>query len=288
MPPGATQLRETSEVTRASEAHESIEVLLSRLRSCPDPARRAELEEAAVLAGLPLAEAVARRYTGRGLEHEDLLQVARLALVKAVRGYRAGAGCGFAAYAVPTMAGEVKRHFRDCGWCVRPPRRLQESRARLQSHEERLLHELHRMPTRSDLAESLQVTPAEVVEAQLGAAAYRAVSLEHPSAGRCTADAAGTACDDYSALEMRESLRVALATLSPRERRLLRLRFVDGLTQTEVGRALGVSQMQVSRLLSRVLRRLRSQLLDEPVSLALVGPRQSGSATLTVGTCSSR
>lgn len=288
MPPGTTQLRETSEPRLAPEGHERIEVLLSRLRSCPDPARRAELEEAAVIASLPLAEAVARRYTGRGVEHEDLLQVARLALVKAVRGYRDGAGCGFAAYAVPTMAGEVKRHFRDCGWCVRPPRRLQESRARLQEHEERLLHELHRTPTRSDLAVALRVTRSEVVEAQLSAAAYRAVSLEHPSAGRCRAEAAETACDEYSALEMRESLRVALATLSPRDRRLIRLRFVDGLTQAEMGRVLGVSQMQVSRLLSRVLRRLRSQLLDEPVSLTLVKPRQSGSATLTVGSCSSR
>ena len=288
MPPGTTQLQETSEFAPAQDGHEGIEVLLSRLRSCPDPARRAELEEAVVLASLPLAEAVARRYTGRGLEHEDLLQVARLALVKAVRGYRDGAGCGFAAYAVPTMAGEVKRHFRDCGWCVRPPRRLQESRARLQEQEERLVHELHRMPTRSDLAAALRLTRAEVVEAQLCAAAYRAVSLEHPSAGRGGTEAAEGACDEYTALEMRDSLRVALATLSPRDRLLIRLRFVDGLTQAEVGRALGVSQMQVSRLLSRVLRRLRSQLLDEPVNLTLVKPRQSGSATLTVGTCSSR
>jgi RNA polymerase sigma-B factor len=171
---------------------------------------------------------------------------------------------------------------------VRPPRRLQESRARLAEHEERLLHELHRAPTPSDLAAALRVTRAEVVEAQLSAAAYHAVPLEHPSTGRYRTEAAGTARDEYSALEMRESLRVALATLSPRDRRLVHLRFVDGLTQAEVGRALGVSQMQVSRLLTRVLRRLRSQLSDEPVSPTLGEPRQSGSATLTVGTCSSR
>ena len=239
-----------------------VEDLLLRMRQCADPALRAQLEEAAVLASLRLAESVARRYLGRGLELEDLLQVARLALVKAVRRYQPGAGTSFAAFAVPTIAGEVKRHFRDCGWAVRPPRRLQEFKSRLAAQEERLLQELHREPTLTDLADALRVSPAAVTEAQLSAAAYNACSLESPTTGRDRAEVAGTAPDEFAALEMREALRAALATLSPRDRQLIRLRFVEELTQAEVGRVLGVSQMQVSRLLAGVLRQLRFQLLE--------------------------
>lgn len=239
-----------------------MEELLTELRACSDPTRRAALEEEAVLRSLRLAESVARRYVGRGMEYDDLLQVARLALVKAVRRYQPGAGSGFAAYAVPTIAGEVKRHFRDCGWMVRPPRRLQEFKARLAAHEERLLHELHREPTLNDYAAALRTTPAEVTEAQLSSAGYSAFSLDSPSSTQGRPELAGEACDEYAALEMREALRGALATLNPRERQLIRLRFVEELTQAEVGRILGVSQMQVSRLLAGVLRQLRTQLLD--------------------------
>ncbi len=239
-----------------------VEELLLRMRQCADPVRRAHLEEAAVLASLRLAESVARRYLGRGLELEDLLQVARLALVKAVRRYQPGAGTSFAAYAVPTIAGEVKRHFRDCGWAVRPPRRLQEFKSRLAAQEERLLQELHREPTLTDLADALRVSPAAVTEAQLSAAAYNACSLDSPTTGQARPEIAGSAPDEFAALEMREALRAALATLSPRDRQLIRLRFVEELTQAEVGRVLGVSQMQVSRLLAGVLRQLRYQLLE--------------------------
>lgn len=240
-----------------------VEDLLAQRRRSQDPAERAELEEAAVVQSLRLAEMVARRYVGRGMEYDDLLQVARLALVKAVRRYRPGAGSGFTAYAVPTIAGEVKRHFRDCGWTVRPPRRLQEFKARLAAQEERLLHELHREPTLADLAKALKATPAEVTEARLSSAAYSAYSLDSPTTVQGRPEVAGQAPDEYAALEMREALRGALARLSPRERQLVRLRFVDELTQAEVGRILGVSQMQVSRLLTGVLRQLRAQLLED-------------------------
>ena len=251
-----------------------VEDLLLRMRQCADPVRRAQLEEAAVLASLRLAESVARRYLGRGLELEDLLQVARLALVKAVRRYQPGAGTSFAAYAVPTIAGEVKRHFRDCGWAVRPPRRLQEFKSRLATQEERLLQELHREPTLTDLADALRVSRAAVTEAQLSAAAYNACSLDSPTTGQDRPEIAGSAPDEFAALEMREALRAALATLSPRDRQLIRLRFVEELTQAEVGRVLGVSQMQVSRLLAGVLRQLRYQLL-EPSGEEVRAPRSA-------------
>lgn len=251
-----------------------VEDLLLRMRQCADPVRRAQFEEAAVLASLRLAESVARRYLGRGLELEDLLQVARLALVKAVRRYQPGAGTSFAAYAVPTIAGEVKRHFRDCGWAVRPPRRLQEFKSRLATQEERLLQELHREPTLTDLADALRVSRAAVTEAQLSAAAYNACSLDSPTTGQDRPEIAGSAPDEFAALEMREALRAALATLSPRDRQLIRLRFVEELTQAEVGRVLGVSQMQVSRLLAGVLRQLRYQLL-EPSGEEVRAPRSA-------------
>jgi len=242
---------------------DAVEDLLARRLRCQDPHERAELEESAVVQSLRLAETVARRYVGRGMEYDDLLQVARLALVKAVRRYRPGAGSGFTAYAVPTIAGEVKRHFRDCGWTVRPPRRLQEFKARLAAQEERLLHELHREPTLADLAHALKATPAEVTEARLSSAAYSAYSLDTPTTVQGRPEVAGHAPDEYAALEMREALRGALTMLSPRERQLIRLRFVDELTQAEVGRILGVSQMQVSRLLTGVLRQLRAELLED-------------------------
>jgi RNA polymerase sigma-B factor len=259
---------------RDGRPFDRVEDLLLRRRQCADPVLSAQLEEAAVLASLRLADSVARRYLGRGLELEDLLQVARLALVKAVRRYQPGAGTSFAAFAVPTIAGEVKRHFRDCGWAVRPPRRLQEFKSRLAAQEEHLLQELHREPTRTDLADALRVSPEVVTEAQLGAAAYSACSLDRPMTGQDRPEVAGSTPDEFAALEMREALRAALATLSPRDRQLVRLRFVEELTQAEVGRVLGVSQMQVSRLLAGVLRQLRYQLL-EPSDEEVRAPRSA-------------
>lgn len=261
--PIAPHLAATAASPSEALCADAVEDLLTRRLRSQDPDVRAELEEAAVVQSLRLAEMVARRYVGRGMEYDDLLQVARLALVKAVRRYRPGAGSGFTAYAVPTIAGEVKRHFRDCGWTVRPPRRLQEFKARLAAQEERLLHELHREPTLADLAEALKATPAEVTEARLSSAAYSAYSLDTPTTVQGRPEVAGQAPDEYAALEMREALRGALAKLNPRERQLVRLRFVDELTQAEVGRILGVSQMQVSRLLTGVLRQLRAQLLED-------------------------
>lgn len=250
-------------VARAATAPgDVVEELLLRRCACSDPVSRAALEEEVVLRSLRLAESVARRYAGRGLEYDDLVQVARLALVKAVRRYRPGAGSGFAAYATPTIAGEVKRHFRDCGWLVRPPRRLQELTAGMVVQEERLLQELHREPTLTDLAQALRASPAELTQARLGSAGYSASSLDGPATAQGRVELAAQAPDEYAALEMREALRGALAALSPRDRQLIRLRFVEELTQAEVGRVLGVSQMQVSRLLAGVLRQLRAQLVD--------------------------
>ena len=202
------------------------------------------------------------------------MQVARTALVKAVRRYRPGAGPGFAAYAAPTISGEVKRWFRDQGWAVRPPRRIQELRAGLVAEEERLRHVLLRDPRDQELARVLAVTAADVAEARACSAGYHATSLDAlTSAGTSLADhllvvpgpPAPTRCATPCAARSPAS--------TERQRLVLHLRFVEELTQDEIGERIGVSQMQVSRILRGILGRLRADLVgddvtDAPVSAA--------------------
>ncbi len=240
---------------------DGVESLLEAARAATDRAQRARLEQEAVLRTLHLAESVARRYYGRGIELDDLVQVARMALVKAVRRYRPGAGAGFTVYAVPTISGEIKRYFRDSGWTVRPPRRLQELRVALVEHEELLLHELRREPSLDDLAQAMTLPRSIVSEARLTSAAYRALSLDAPAPGGTSQlELPSPGADPYEALETHDALRRALARLTERERQIVRLRFVEECTQAQIGAALGVSQMQVSRLLVGILRTLRHEL----------------------------
>ncbi len=242
------------------DPHERAEALLRESRD-GDPCRRERLEQEAVLLTMDIADAVASRYRNRGIDAEDLAQVARLALVKAARGYEPGHGRGFPAYAVPTVTGEVKRYFRDRGWAVRPPRRLQELRADLGTEEERLRQSLGREPTDAEVAEPLGVAVDEVRAARACQGAYTAVSLDAPTAlaGQIGPRAG---IDPYASLDLRDALARALARLTSRERTIVRLRFVEERTQSEIGRSLGVSQMQVSRLLATILGRLRLALTD--------------------------
>lgn len=243
--------------------HERAEALLASVEDCPDEPRRLQAQQEAVRLTLDLADSVAQRYRGRGIDIDDLVQVARMALVKAAHGYRHGRGNGFAAYAVPTIAGEVKRHFRDCGWAVRPPRRLQEIRADLAVEEERLRQALHREPNVDELAEALHVERRDIDQARECCAAYRAVSLDAPApSGSPVSETIKAGRDDFAAFDRRTALGHAMAALSERERQIIRLRFVEEKTQSEIGEALGVSQMQISRLLSAILRRLRVDLAE--------------------------
>jgi len=214
----------------------------------------------AVLLSLDLADMVARRYSGRGIEDDDLVQVARMALVKAVRGYRPGRGHSFAAYAVPTVSGEVKRYFRDKGWAVRPPRRLQERRVQLLAAEEELRHELSREPSRTELAQRLGLDLAELDETTACFTAYHAHSLDVPARDGGALDVGVDGEDEADRLVLRDALVHAVTQLTERERVIVRLRFVDECTQSEIGAVLGVSQMQVSRLLAGILRRLRCSI----------------------------
>jgi RNA polymerase sigma-B factor len=248
-------------VHATDDLDDAVAVLAGRLAATDDTTERAALTEQMVLVALPLADAIALRYHGRGIETDDLVQVARTALVKAVRRYRPGVGAGFSAYASPTVAGEVKRWFRDQGWAVRPPRRIQELRAGLVAEEERLRHVLLREPLVDEVARVLGVTAAEVAEARACSAGYHATSLD-------ALTAAGTSLADHLLVEpghagvheVRDALRRSVVRLSERQRLVLRLRFVEELTQGEIGERIGVSQMQVSRILRGILDRLRADL----------------------------
>ena len=250
--------------THQRDLDHEVDALAADLADETDPTRRAELVELIVLQMLPLADGLAMRYSGRGVETEDLLQVARIALVKAVNRYRPGAGPGFAAFAHPTISGELKRWFRDHGWAVRPPRRIQELRAGLAVEEERLRHVLSRDPQDAELARVLGVSVGEVDEARGCSAGYHAVSLDAPtSAGTNLADFVLITSSHAGTIEIRDALRQSVARLTERQRLVLRLRYVDELTQGEIGEQIGVSQMQVSRILRGILDRLRCELLAE-------------------------
>lgn len=269
MAPMSTDLLTSDPVpaARHTDTDLEIEALALALSQEEDEHRRAELVERLVVLALPLADAVALRYRGRGIETDDLIQVARTALVKAAHRYRPGAGPGFAAYATPTVTGEVKRWFRDQGWSVRPPRRLQELRARLVGEEELLRHELSRTPCDVELAEVLGVSAADVAEARACSAGYHAMSLDAPTpTGTSLAEHLLVTPCSAATLAVRDALRRAIDGLTDRERLVLELRFVEERTQSQIGEQIGVSQMQVSRILRSVLARLRAGLVDdEPV-----------------------
>lgn len=239
------------------------ESILVRFAGCHDVRERCGLRQQAVLLNLFLADGIAARYVGRGVDWDDLVQVARLGLLKAVMGYRAGKGAGFAAYATPTIAGEIKRYFRDYCWMIRPPRRLQELHSELRLVEPDLLQRLHRTPSAVELALELGVKAEELSDALVAAAGYTPLSLDMPThvdPSRSLGDGLHAEGDPYTLVERAEYLRPALASLSVRERQIIRMRFVDCLTQGQIGRELGVSQMQVSRLLTAILGRLRDDL----------------------------
>jgi RNA polymerase sigma-B factor len=241
--------------------------LFSRYRRRHDQAAR----EALVQRFLPLATQLARRYH-RGHEPlDDLIQVASVGLLKAIDRFDPARGTAFSSFAVPTIVGELKRHFRDKGWAMRVPRDLQDLALRVNSATDRLVHTLGRAPTVSELADDLGVTIEEVLEAHEAAAAYRADSLDGPSSdddqdGPQVIDTLGGEEPGYLQAEHSATLEPMMSALSDREREILRLRFVEDLTQSEIGDRVGLSQMHVSRLLRQAVARLReaAQSSDEP------------------------
>ena len=204
--------------------------LFAALAAAPDGRSRAVALERIVLLYLDLCGSMASRYDGRGIEHDDLVQVARLALVKAIDRYVPGQGPSFAAFAVPTISGELKRHFRDRGWMVRPPRRLQEMRVQVQTCRTRLEQEVGHAPTDAEVAHELGVTRAAVKEAVAASSSFHPTSLDAGTAddesGSAPAHAIGRGDESLARVEDRVCISAALSGLDPDQRRLLALRYV--------------------------------------------------------------
>lgn len=213
---------------------------------------------------LPLADHIARRFDGRGEAREDLVQVARVGLVNAVNRFDVETGSDFVSFAVPTIMGEVRRHFRDNSWSVKVPRRLKELHLRLGTATSELSQRLGRAPTASELAEELGVDRDEVVEGLVAGSSYNTLSIDSGGGGDEEApaivDSLGDVDTALERIENRETLRPLLAALPERERTVLILRFFESQTQTQIAERVGVSQMHVSRLLAKSLARLRDQL----------------------------
>ena len=219
------------------------------------------LRDELVAAHMGLAEYLARRFANRGEPLDDLVQVASLGLIKAVDRFDPERGVEFSTYATHTIVGELKRHFRDKGWSVRAPRRMQELYLRLGKVVAILGQELGRSPTIPELAAEVKVSEEEVLEALEAGQAYRSTSLDAPTGneeGETLATRIGGEDPSLEDAESRATLSPLLAQLQPRERLILHLRFFDGLTQSEIATRLGISQMHVSRLLARSVAQLRS------------------------------
>jgi RNA polymerase sigma-B factor len=214
---------------------------------------------------LPLADHIARRFEGRGEPRDDLVQVARVGLVNAVVRFDVETGSDFVSFAVPTIMGEVRRHFRDNSWSVKVPRRLKELHLRLGTATADLSQRLGRAPTATELASELGMERDEVVEGLVAGSSYNTLSIDTGGGSddddaRAIADTLGDVDAGLDRIEDREALRPLLEALPERERMVLVLRFFESMTQTQIAERVGISQMHVSRLLAKSLARLRDQL----------------------------
>lgn len=236
-------------------------------RSSAAPMTTARAQEAGrlVLEYLGVADALARRFRCAGHDREDLRQVARLGLLKAARRYREALGHGFVPYAVPTITGELKRYMRDQSWVVRPPRALQELRLKINAIRPRLAQELGHEPSTAELSTAAGVAASDVAEAQIAETAMVGQPVEHGDMSddpeeRRVMVVLGGEDPGYERVEQMDDLAEALSDASVADRRLLRLRFVEEKTQSQIAEELGVSQMQVSRLLRKLLEKLRQRM----------------------------
>jgi RNA polymerase sigma-B factor len=211
-------------------------------------------------AHLGLAEYLARRFANRGEPLDDLVQVASTGLIKAVDRFEPERGLEFSTYATHTIVGELKRHFRDKGWAVRVPRRMQELHLRMSGLVSQLNQDLGRSPTIPEIAQAAGVSEEEVLEAMEAGQAYRFTSLDAPAPGEDSGSLASTIGEEDESMvdvEHRVALSPLIQKLPPRQQKILHLRFFEGLTQSEIATRLGISQMHVSRLLARSLAQLR-------------------------------
>jgi RNA polymerase sigma-B factor len=226
-------------------------------------AARASIREALVHLHLPLVEHCARRFRNRGEPLEDLVQVGTIGLLKSIDRFDPDRGVEFSTYATPTIVGEIKRYFRDKGWAIRVPRRLQELRLQIGAVTAELTQAHGRSPTPRELAEVIGCSVEEIVEGIESSNAYSTLSLDAGTDSDDSGsmlDAIGVEDPNLEHVEIRESLKPLLDALEPREKRILLLRFFKNRTQAQIAEEIGVSQMHVSRLLSSTLGRLRTSL----------------------------
>jgi RNA polymerase sigma-B factor len=242
--------------------------MFDRLAGLPeDSGERQQVRDELVEMHLPLVEYLARRFRNRGEPFDDLVQVATIGLIKSVDRFDLERGVEFTTYATPTIVGEIKRHFRDKGWTIRVPRRLQELKLSLTKATADLSQKLGRSPTVAEMAGYLKLSEEEILEGLESANAYSAVSLDAPDGGEddapAVADTLGEVDEALEGVEYRESLKPLLEKLPPREKKILLLRFFGNMTQSQIASEIGISQMHVSRLLARTLAQLRADLLVE-------------------------
>jgi RNA polymerase sigma-B factor len=268
-PVAATQIAYSTDPPGADgDRARSDRRLFERYSDDHDPVDR----DAIVERFLPLARQLAARYQRPEEPFDDVFQVACFGLIKAVDRFDPDRGVAFSSYAVPTIMGEIKRHFRDRTWAVRVPRDLQDLALRVDRVAAELTREIGRAPTVEEVAACIDGTEEDVLEAMQASSAYRATSLETPRSGGddepgdTLGDTVGVTDDGFSQAEQRAILHALLRSLTPREREVVRLRFEEDLTQAAIGERIGVSQMQVSRVIRQAIARLRAAADAAPTS----------------------
>lgn len=258
---------EAAHPTSSNEYQQFVPLFAELAALCPDDPRRSEIRDQLVTGHLPLAEHIAQRFSGRGVAKEDLVQVATVGLINAVDRFDASRGADFLSFAVPTVMGEVRRHFRDSGWLVRVPRRLKELHLSISGASTELAQRLGRAPTPSEVAAHLGISQDDVYEGLEAGNAYHSMSLDEVLSGDtenlALGDTLGAEDSGLEGVENHEALLPLIQELPERERRILGLRFVHNMTQTQIAERIGVSQMHVSRLLARTLERLREGLTEQ-------------------------
>jgi RNA polymerase sigma-B factor len=249
-------------------AHEDARSDRGPADSTPSRPSPTEALDEAIVINLPVASSLASRHKDRGIPLEDLEQVARLALVRAAQQFDPGRDRDFLSYAVPTIRGELRKHFRDCGWMIRPPRSVQEAQTRVVATRDGLAERNGHVPTEQEIAEHLGEDVSVVRESLRAQGCFHPTSLDLPIGEESSTSLAEHLGGEDAAMEAAEArvmLRDAVRQLSPRDRQIVRMRFFEDRTQQEIADVIGVTQMQVSRLISRILRDLRQLLGSEPV-----------------------
>lgn len=252
------------------DSYDNIEPWFEKLRALPPGDENYDaLREEVIRLCLPLADHIARKFAGRGEQFDDLDQTARVGLVLAVDRYDVSRGSSFLSFAIPTIMGEVRRHFRDHTWAVRVPRRLKEIQLRVGPATEELSQQLGRLPNARELADALEVDLVEITRALVAANGYQTNSIDEfthddrDNASQAITDTLGVEEPCYQLTEDAMTVRPLIAALPDEERQVLVMRFYESKTQSQIAEQLGVSQMQVSRILSRTLGLLREQALAE-------------------------